>query len=329
MKKIYLFTTLLCILFAAVSCDKDNGGDPITPTDYSNTTHWIHIENSPTKQVDVFYVYPTVYRGTDDYAPIDDPETCDRAQSSYQGQATAFSTVANLYAPYYRQSSLGVMSLSIPEKNKAMSQQPLIDVTEAFEYFIDHYNNNRPFILVGHSQGSNLLLLFLKEYMKKHPDVHNRMIAAYLTGYPVTQTFLNENPHLKFAQNATDSKVIISYNTEAPVIDGANPVMAEGPGVCINPLSWTRSGDLAGVELNLGTYRRNASGVWETLPPEADAQINFTRGTVICSTVNPDDYPALAPMFPRGCYHGEDFPFYYFNIRKNAEDRVQAYLNAH
>jgi len=44
---------------------------------------------------------------------------------------------------------------------------------------------------------------------------------------------------------------------------------------------------------------------------------------VICSTVDPHDYYF---GFPLGVYHTFDYPFYFFNIRKNAADRIQQYF---
>ena len=54
----------------------------------------------------------------------------------------------------------------------------------------------------------------LSEYMKAHPEYLERMVAAYVVGYSITEDFLKANPHLKFAEGADDTGVIISYNTE-------------------------------------------------------------------------------------------------------------------
>ena len=100
-----------------------------------------------------------------------------------------------------------------------------MDAFAAFDYYIKNYNNGRPFILASHSQGSNVMIFLLAEYMKEHPEVYKKMIAAYVIGYSVTDDYLAKNPHLKFAEGADDTGVIISYNTEAPSIPGKNPVV--------------------------------------------------------------------------------------------------------
>lgn len=248
------------------------------------------------------------------------------AAIAYQMQGSAFDSVCNVYAPHYRQSSASVLKKDLATQAEALKSYPLTDVIAAFEYFITHHNNGRPFILAGHSQGSNVLMYFLSDYMVKHPELQQRMVAAYLIGYDITPTFLAANPHLVFADTSYDTGVIISYNTEAPVIDGPNPVMTPGVGVCINPLTWTRGETNAPASCNLGAYIRMANGTFVRQPGFADAQVNKERGTLFCTTVDPNDYPPSG-AFPKGTYHGMDYQFYYFNLRANAVERVKAYLD--
>ncbi len=327
MKKAILFFSVAAVsgvLFAG--CKQKNDDDKVNPLDYSKSSNWIYTESNPAKDVDVFYVYPTVFTGPEMIADINSEEYRAGARFMYEGQATAFETVGNMYAPYYRQSSLAIMEKSVAEKEAVFHKEPLTDLYAAFEYYINNYNNGRPFILAAHSQGSNLLMYFLKEYLVQRPDIYNRMVAAYLVGYDITQTYLDQNPTIKFADTSYDTKVIISYNTEAVNIDGPNPVMADGIGIAINPLSWTRKTTLADSSLNLGTYIERASkDGYDVKSGFADAQIN-SRGTISCSTINPDDYYNAGGSFPKGVLHGQDFQFYYFNLRANAQMRVDAYF---
>ena len=62
------------------------------------------------------------------------------------------------------------------------------------------------------------------------------------------------------------------------------------------------------------------------VPHYADAQVNKARGVVICSTA---DVNLLSPgnaLLPKGVYHSFDYPFYYFDIRANAADRIANYF---
>jgi pimeloyl-ACP methyl ester carboxylesterase len=200
---------------------------------------------------------------------------------------------------------------------------PTLDAVAAFDYYIQHYNHGRPFILAGHSQGSNVLRNLLAEYMKDHPDVYARMIAAYVIGFPVTTEYLAANPQLKFAESADDTGVIISYNTQAPdVPPGFNPVLWGMVGTVINPLTWTRAETLATTNQGFGSFMPNTNGVYVRVPQYADARIDITNGVLICSTADTNTIGV------QGIYHNFDYPFYYFNIRSNAANRVTKFLAA-
>jgi len=127
--------------------------------------------------------------------------------------------VENIYAPYYRQAdAVYTLNLPLEEQDSIIGGIPKTDVFTAFDYYIKNHNNGRSFILAGHSQGSNVLVYLLSEYMKENPKVYARMIAAYVIGYSITEDYLTKNPHLKFAEGPDDTGVIISYNTEAPEV---------------------------------------------------------------------------------------------------------------
>ena len=43
------------------------------------------------------------------------------------------------------------------------------DVKRAFDYYLENYNNGRPIIIAGHSQGSGHGMRILKEYFDDKP----------------------------------------------------------------------------------------------------------------------------------------------------------------
>jgi hypothetical protein len=305
------------------------GGAP----DYAKSSNWLARPSSPRKQVDVFYLYPSAYlkAGPDapNIAPIGDPGMRAKAKTDLAQQATAFDTVANIYAPYYRQADpIWVLTSPIAAQSKIIGGTPTTDATAAFAYYIKHDNHNRPFILAGHSQGSNVLLFLLSGYIEHHPAVYRRMVAAYVIGYGVTHKFLAANPKLKFAHNATDIGVIVSYNTEAPGLTIQNPVVQPGA-IAINPITWTRTQRPAAAAQNRGSLMPDAAGDLEKVKAYADAQVDQRRGVVICSTC---DVAKLAPGtpggFPRGVLHDYDYMLYYFDIRHNAGVRIEHYLSS-
>ena len=298
--------------------------------DYAKAGNWLARPHSPHKKVDVFYIYPTSYSksgpSAPNFAPIDDASMRAKAQTAFAGQASAFKTVANIYAPYYRQAD-AVYTLTSPlaEQNKIIGGIPTTDVTAAFEYYLKHYNHNRPFILAGHSQGSNVLLFLLSGYLKRHPAVYRRMVAAYAIGYGVTRTYLADNPQVKFARRADDTGVVVSYNTEAPGLTVDNPVVQPGS-IAINPVSWTRTERPAPASWSLGSLIANPTGELVRVNAYADARVDQQRGVIVCSTCDVATY-APGTGFPRGVFHTHDYAFYYFNLRHNAENRVHSFLH--
>ena len=210
------------------------------PTDYGRRSHWLNLpgKSAPHKRVDVFYLYPTEYMRTPGeplICAVDDPQMMAGAQVAFQRQATAFRTVGNIYAPYYRQADAASRA-EMPQKEqvKVVAGAPTIDGIAAFKYFIKHYDRGRPFILVGHSLGSNVTANLLAQYMGTHPRIRKRMVAAYVVGYSITPGYLAKHPFLKFAKGRNDTGVIVSWNTEAPTVAGKNPVLLPG-GLAINP----------------------------------------------------------------------------------------------
>src|SRR5664280_3812671 len=324
-KKNLLLSIVLLMIFAIAACGKDSSNSSPQVTDYSQAAHWLSLP-ATVKNVDIFYFYPTAWTSTDPDNPhvcaIDEPTMLTGAASAYARQATAFETVGNVYAPFYRQDNN-----SSTDRLNVIAGIPTLDAVAAFDYYIRHFNNNRPFILAGHSQGATVLSNLLAGYMKDHPEVYSRMVAAYVIGHPITDAYLADNPHLHFATSPDDTGVIISWNTEASEVLVTNPVLYGMVGRVINPLTWTtdetvvsNTNNLGSIKLNPdGSVAKDASGAFELMVPPCDAQIDKTKGVLICSN---DDAKALSPI---GIYHTYDIPFYYYNIRANAQNRVNKY----
>lgn len=333
--KIGQLINLSVLLIMSLTAGVASGYDAI---DYSKTQYWLSLPVTLEKGVDVFYVYPTAWQKVNasdpDICAIDNASMLAGSSLAFNRQATAFAPVANIFAPYYRQVDL---SLPADVRETLVAGVPTADVTAAFDYYINYYNNGRPFILAGHSQGSNVLVNLLSDYMAAHPDVYARMIAAYVIGYSVTSSYLAENPHLKFAEGADDTGVIISYNTQAPdTVTGTNPVVLSGA-LAINPITWTRDETLASASQNLGSIMLNPGGTvvldsdgnFLKVMNYADAQVDIAKGVLVCSTADENKYAPGNAVFGRGVYHSFDYPFYYYNIQQNAANRVEKYFDAH
>jgi pimeloyl-ACP methyl ester carboxylesterase len=333
--------TIVALVGAAVLAASASAA-PVKPTDYRSRSHWLYLPGKSVKQkkVAVFYVYPTAYSRLPDgpiYAAVDNPGMMRGAQVAFQRQATAFRTVGDIYAPYYRQiDATYQLSLPFAQQKKNIAGIPSADVFAAFKHFIKHFDRGRPYILVGHSQGSAVLANLLAKYMKAHPAVYARMICAYVPGYPIQRSYLRQHPFLRFAKGRNDTGVIVSWNTEAPTIAAPSPVVQPGA-IAINPITWTRKQTEASaaknrgsIELNPltdGTPFLNADGTIKRFKNVADARVDKAKGVVICSTIDAADPPYFKPGgFPMGVLHTFDYPLYFFSVRANAAARVAHYF---
>ena len=328
-RKYNLWAVAACVaVLAFASCGKDNEKtDPRDVlTDYSVSDNWLYVTKSPTKPVDVFYAYPTTYRGDDNYCAVTNEGMRAGARNLRQIQADVYEESANLYMPYYRQvNATYALTISPQEQDRIMRKVPGADVIAAFKYYVDNYSDGRPFILAGHSQGSNSLLYVL-EYMKDKPELLDRLVCAYVIGYSVTSEYLAANAPLAFATGRTDTGVIVSWNTESPGVAEPNPVVDPGA-LAINPISWTTDETHASEELSLGSRLGDTPEGFRDEEHYADATVNHARGVIVCSTVDPLDWAAPGSVFPLGVLHQCDYSFYYYDLQQNVADRVNAYFN--
>lgn len=326
------------------SSNHERGKRKMNPLDYSQKDNWYKIPEI-TKEVDTFYVYATEYilgslvEGAPEYASLDNEEMRQGVVAEYIGHATTYEASTNLFMPYYRQAGMQVMKRAWKETGNvdaAISGMCYGDVTAALDYYFENYNEGRPFIIAGHSQGSAIVKLILKNYFKDHPDYYERMVAAYVVGYAVTKDELEAYPYLKFATGESDTGVIISWNTEGPKnleVNASTAVLLPNA-ISINPLNWKRDETYAPASENLGSLVANE----QTGEPEigdlgADAQINLARGVVITNAkvipMDEESTKVATEFFGPDGRHGEDYTYYYNNIKDNAAKRVAAYLAKH
>ena len=335
MRKLLCAVLLVGLLSGCAWSGTDAGKAP----DYSQKASWYQIPTI-TKDVDTFYIIATEYmgfkEGDADYAAMDNPEMVEGTVGQYALQASAYADATNVFVPYYRQSSLryaGEVHKKTGGIDAALTGMPYDDITAALDYYFENYNNGRPFILAGHSQGSAIAKLLLKKYFKEHPEYYKRMVAAYVIGYSVTKDELEANPHLKFATGESDTGVIVSWNTEGPrnMETNANNVVVLPGAISINPLNWKLDGTYAPASENLGSLVVNKTGdALEIADVGADARVVPERGSVVTNAAvepMPEELAAVAGEFfgPDG-RHESDYTFYYNNIKDNVAKRVAAYL---
>ena len=345
MKK-YLALLIITILFACN--DSSDVTDPdldSSTTDYTNMDSWISYTNEPVEEVDVFYIHPTTYydasgEGPDNWQIDRNSEVALYAYGAMVSQVSIFNGIANVYAPLYQQVRVRDLD-DFPKENSDDFAVAFQDVKAAFEYYTEN-NGGKPFFIMGHSQGAHLGLTLVKELFSDSRYL-DKLIAAYIIGWPVTQSDLNNYPHLKALSSPEETGGVIAWDVVSENVTGVLPTLAPNS-IMVNPLTWTLTKEPVSEEYNSGAVFFGDQGI-DYVP------INFTQGftggqvkempaipgyieTSYTAVVTQDLTQKLietgveiSDYSSNGCYHVEAVNLFYQNIVENAIARKQAYLS--
>jgi len=302
--------------------------------DYADPAAWLPVPGHFSREqqpVDVFWVYPTVLSDASTYLmDVGDPGLREKAAWTLVEQASIFDGLANIYAPYYRQNNVKINPLMLTEASPifAPGQNDLI---AAFRYFLEHFNRGeRPIILAAHSQGSVRVVELAKagELLAGDPVSLERLVAAYVIGYSVTQSDLDANPLMKIATSATETGCFITYNTVSAEEGKERQAPTVRPGsFVVNPLTWKTDTAFAPASVN------SEAVFFRYEDPERPARYRHfaaaqvvNNALVITDVSHPEELPATSVTFPEGVYHMYDYAIFYGNLRKNVEDRIRSYF---
>ena len=319
-----LFAFLLCSALTSGAQRAFNPDEQPPAPDYSNTKNWAAlpfredaadaIPSSETwvddslKQVDVFFIYPTVYfKGktwTEDINNEKLNAKVDKKPIRYQ--ASVFNKSCRVYAPRYRQARLNAFYNK--ENGERVLDFAYQDVKRAFLYYMEHYNNGRPIIIASHSQGSRHARRLLAEFFDT-TALRNRLVCAYVVGFGIDQ---KRYKNLKPCKHGNETGC---YVTWASYKEGYEPGKTPLYGnVCVNPVSW-----------NMDTIPVDASKSIGCLLLNFDKEYQHA-----CATQIPDNYLWVKTDLPLIRYakilHVGDYNLFWFDIRQNVKNRVEAFL---
>jgi hypothetical protein len=282
----------------------------------------------------VFFIHPTSYLSRDSWnAPVSeaaDSEADDIARRYVRGMASPFNAASEIWAPRYRQATMGAFLTDKPEAEAAIDAA-YSDVREAYRFFIDSLDADTPVVLAGHSQGSLHLLRLLREEVMESP-VAPRLVAAYAVGWPVSVE--HDLPAMNIPACATPAQTgcLISWQSFAEPADPAAllETYAESTGfdgsprgtsemVCTNPLTGT-FGAIAPASANLGTLVPDESIADGELVPDAVPARCDERG--LLKIGSPPQMGSF--VLPGNNYHVYDYPLFWANTQADVVRRVDA-----
>ncbi len=131
---------------------------------------------------DCFYVYPTI---SEDPAPNSPLAAGPGERRAAAQQFAPFASVCRPFAPLYRQVTLAGLRAAMGGQPAGIDAElPVQDVRAAWRHYLANDNRGRGVLLVGHSQGSRMLVELLKRDIEGQP-VQRQLVAAYLVGLNV------------------------------------------------------------------------------------------------------------------------------------------------
>lgn len=324
MKRIRILPLTLILMVAIGLSGCLNRADA---TDYSDYSNWAYFEADATGgRADTFFVCPTVYFGSDDSCNM---ELSDKdAKADFLGainmEKGIYDHDSRFFAPYYQQAGLNVYEMESGDREQYLGLA-FDDVKAAFEYYYENCNNGRPMILAGFSQGADMCIRLMKECFRDE-ERQNQLIACYAIGWSITEEEIRDYPQLKFAEGESDTGVMVSFNSEAENIDQSLTVPKGTKTLAINPLNWKTDETVADKSLNLGACFTDYDGnITKEISNLTGAYIDDVRGTLKVTDVRPEEYPAGLEIFEEGIYHLYDYQFFYRNLQKNVQMRMDAY----
>lgn len=171
-------------------------------------------ENSDPK-IDCFYVYPTTSldpTGNSDLIPGEQGEII-----TAHLQTARLRKHCRVFAPIYRQITIPALRARMAGKPMEMDRNMTYgDVLNAWNYYLQHENNGRGFVLVGHSQGSGLLNQLIAKEIDGKP-VQERMVSAIVSGtsvqVPEGKTVGGTFKHIPLCESAEQTGCLITFST--------------------------------------------------------------------------------------------------------------------
>lgn len=276
---------------------------------------------------DVFFIYPTTFTAKKDAdqsnAFIDDENI--NAKTDYSTilfQASVFNQHCRVFSPRYRQAHIS--NFYSKDKSKATDafEMAYLDLKTAFEYYITNWNNGKPIIIAGHSQGAFLAERLLKEYFEEK-ELKKQLVAAYVIGWPVPKEYFIT---LKMCNDSLETGCLISWRTfrtgHIPSYlknssKSSDNLFRQGNSYVTNPLSWKTDSENISKEFNKGSVLTKFNKIYKHTT-NAKIENDLLH-------VNKPKFPWSFLYFSKN-YHIADINLFYVSMRENVEQRIKSFL---
>jgi hypothetical protein len=295
--------------------------------------------NDGSAKFDVFYVHGTGFIDSNQWTSSlkGNAATRNNAKFSLANEASIFNSCCNIFAPNYREANLFTFfGLNRKEANRVLDYV-YSDIKAAFFNFVETRNQDKPFFIVSHSQGSQLIKRLLTD-LNNFPHITDRIIAVYALGdaiTPISQGYVDSLTYLDICKTPQATKCLVHWETIGKG-GGQLIIPFSRESICINPLSWNYNEDYAHYDLHLGAA--TVSGKYITSSNTDNQTLDFDSPSIMpnytkaqCKNgllyVNDptDSVYAKLGLFSDHAMHGVNFAIFHMNIRKNALLRAESF----
>ncbi|KTE18843.1 hypothetical protein ATE67_17300 [Sphingopyxis sp. H050] len=295
-------------------------------------------EAAPRGDAAIFFVHPTSYYSKASWnAPLDDADANYRATLFMQGMASAFGDAGEVWAPRYRQATLGAFLATDRVTAGKAIDAAYRDVEQAFDAFLASIPKNQPIILAGHSQGALHLTTLLKNRIAGTP-LAKRIVAAYVIGWPISVDTDLAGLGLPACETPEQKGCILSWATFA---EPADPVMvldaydgtigfdgrprAGTRMLCTNPLTGIPD-TAADAKANIGTLKPSEGfKAGNLVAGRIGAKCDDTRGLLMIGDAEIAKDYAPSYVLPGNNYHVFDITLFWANVRADVLRRLATY----
>lgn len=363
----------------SIQPDHQFGEQPLPEVpDYNDLGHWFAHPSVSSKvkytpegvasndawqngKVDVFFIAPTLnFSKLGWNAPINHVSSTELiSEMIMSGQASVFNSCCRIFSPKYRQATF-YSFLGSGKNGRNALELAYEDCLCAFDNYITHHNNGKPFFLAGHSQGALHIMRLLDDRIEG-TSLAKKMVAAYPIGFWFPQDkFGHTLKSIHPAESATDINCVVAYDTYLEsggpikildraeiVYGGTNQVKwvkrSKKTPLGVNPLNWKRTTEAVSADFHKGAVHLNlqerGKANWAGFLSEDKIGLNCTglskpyleecraqvRSDGFLYVSNPKNWAFKNMIMPGGNLHMSDYSLFYMNLRENIEQRWLAY----
>jgi hypothetical protein len=228
----------LCLPGRADACGADLEATDVLP---DRTRVEVRDHAAPGREdVDCFYVYPTVdlRLWPASHTDFSDLGAMTRIATD---QVARFRYACRVFAPLYRQTTIGTY-LQSADNRRPYREVAVSDVVDAFLHYMGQYNGGRKIVLVGHSQGSEMVVELLQRFFDADPAMREKLLLAMPIGWPLDvqpgQATGGTFAHIPECTQRGETGCVVTFRTFA---DGEKVNVGKGmppPGresMCVSP----------------------------------------------------------------------------------------------